>query len=289
MAGADDHQAIYDRFRAEIERHTVEEALATQHWQQRCREIAADARRGNPLDFLRWPSLADFSVIESWVPPYCYDALRAASDWETKWRPLTRDSVVGTPRGFSRDFGTSPILIQHAYALKQYEDATGRSFFEAADVIVEFGGGYGSFCRLVRNAGFGGVYTIYDLPHVSSIQRLYLRLLGHEEVPVSAIGVENRSAFCLLDDGGLDELFEAVRSTGRRIGFIATWSLSEAPMAVRRRLFPRFHEICDAYLLAAQPGWETIDNSEYFMAFRDARPDLTWHRREVAPSFYLFA
>src|SRR5208283_594438 len=40
--------------------------------------------------------------------------------------------------------------------------------------VFEFGGGYGSFCRLLKNAGFGGLHATYDLPHVFHIQRLYL-------------------------------------------------------------------------------------------------------------------
>ena len=49
--------------------------------------------------------------------------------------------------------------------------------------------------------------------------------------------------FCLLVDEYLDKAFNFFKSSNSRVGFVATWSLSEAPMSVRERLFPRFYRI----------------------------------------------
>ena len=46
------------------------------------------------------------------------------------------------------------------------------------DLIVEFGGGYGSFARVVMNGGFRGRYVIYDLHPFNLIQKYYLKSLG---------------------------------------------------------------------------------------------------------------
>ncbi|AWN48660.1 hypothetical protein DK419_21770 [Methylobacterium terrae] len=288
-----DHGAIYRRFLDEIASTAVGPETATAFWREQGRLIAADARVGSPHDFLRWPSLEPFSAPESWIPQACYDALRDRPDWASRWFPLTRDTKVGGPKDYGRDLGTSPILVQHAYHLMRYEQDTGRALTEC-DVIVEIGGGYGSFCRLLRNAGFEGLHVIYDLPHVSAIQRLYLGLSGFTEVSPAQVARRTRHGVCLVTDDGLDAVHAALADQGLTVGFVATWSLSEAPMSVRDRIFPRFHPLCTRYLIAYQPYWDRIDNGAYFGALCRDRPDLTWRTEQMPrvadpPSLYLFA
>ena len=95
-------------------------------------------------------------------------------------------------------------------------------------------------------------------------------------------------------DEFLDEAFNFCKSNNRRVGFIATWSLSETSMLVRERIFPRFFPICEQYLIAFQPAWGTINNVDYFSAFPTFRPELKWFSEEMPrtvppPSLYLFA
>ena len=293
MTDLGDHNEIYQQFLRETEANSVDQRLATHHWVQRCQQIKEDARIGNRFDFLRWPSLADFSVPDSWIPSECYDELRRSPEWNRRWFRLTRESKVGTPKDFSRDFGTSPILVQHAYHLLRYERATNKSLLNC-DVIFEIGGGYGSFCRLLRNAGFSGLHVIYDLPHISSIQRLYLTLSGFTEIPREEISQQEERGFCLIADDYLDSTFNFFESNNIRVGFVATWSLSETPMSVRERIFPQLYQVCEQYLVAFQPAWQTINNVGYFSALPISRPELNWFKEEMPgttppPSFYLFA
>ena len=210
--GATDHDEMYKRFLSELDVSLVDEKSTMGFWQQTCEAIKQDAITGSRFDFLRWPSLSVFSVPESSVAPTCYSELRASADWEGKWFNLTRDCMVGSPRDFSLDFGTSPILVQHAYHLYQYEVVTGSSLIDC-DVIFEIGGGYGSFCRLLRNHGFRGTHIIYDLPHVLSVQRLFLSTCGFQEVSTSDIAMLTaKHGFCLISDAGLDEAFHLLKS-----------------------------------------------------------------------------
>jgi hypothetical protein len=285
-----DHNDIFQAFLREVEAHSVDEGLATNHWRQRCIEIGENARTGSPFDFLRWPSLTDFSVPEAWIPRKFYDDLRSSPEWARRWFPLTRESKLGSPKDFSPDFGTSPILVQHASHLQRYEAATGRSIIDC-DVVFEIGGGYGSFCRVLKNSGFTGLHIIYDLPHISSIQRLYLALSGLEEVSSQAVSKRNAHGFCLITDDNLDHVSGILRSSKLRTAFVATWSLSETPMSVRERIVPRFLDICDRYLIAFQPAWETISNVDYFATLPAGRVDLTWRDEAIPPttSRYLLA
>ena len=283
-----DHSKIFKRFLREIEKCTLSRDAATEHWQRRCAQIKQDARQGNRFEFLRWPSLTDFSVPETYVPEACYDALRHDTDWAARWFPLTRETKVGSPKEFSHDFGTSPILVQHAYHLLRYESATGKSLLDC-DIVFEFGGGYGSFCRLLKNAGFVGLHLIYDLPHVSHIQRLYLTLSGFTEVPKEEVAPRSSHAFCLLTDDNVEGVLSHLIVSGAEVGFVATWSLGEAPIAVRQKLFPRLHSVCSKYLIAYEAVWDGIDNVAYFDAFCLSRPELDWRREEKLPNYYLFA
>ena len=282
-----DHTELFERFLLDIEKSTLSSDAATEHWQSRCVQIKEDARQRTRFEFLRWPSLTDFSVPESYVPAGCYDALRQHPDWGARWFPLTRETKLGSPKDFSMDFGTSPILVQHAHHLLRYEAATGKSLLDC-DVIFEFGGGYGSFCRLLKNAGFGGLHAIYDLPQVSHIQRLYLTLSGFTEVPKEEIAPRSSHAFCLLTGDDVERVLRALIVSGAAVGFIATWSLGEAPIAVRQKLFPRLHSACSKYLIAFEASWEGIDNIAYFDAFCCSRPELDWRRQESLPNHYLF-
>jgi hypothetical protein len=137
-----DHETIYEDFLRRMSDLSGGDVTTTGLWKRVCKQIEDDASRGDHFDFLRWESLNDFSVPENWVPPNWYDTLREQPDWHTKWFPLTREARVGNPKDFSRDFGTSPILIQHAYHILRYERSTNRSLLDC-DAIFEFGGGYG--------------------------------------------------------------------------------------------------------------------------------------------------
>jgi hypothetical protein len=288
MPTVQSHDQIYQTFLSEIDAAAVPDGLATPLWTEVCRQIQHDAHTYDRFGFLHWPSLNNFSVPEAWIPQMWYTTLRINPCWSTRWFPLTRDTKVGSPKDFSLDFGTSPILVQHAYHLLRYETATGHSLVDC-DIIFEVGGGYGSFCRLLKNAGFKGLHIIYDLPHVVAIQRLYLGASGFDEVPQAEISQRNHHGFCLVSDDALNSAFNILAACKLRIGFVATWSLSEFPLGARERVLPRFLDICSQYLVAYQPHFLGINNEEYFDALREQRPELGWQKEDVSPSFYLFA
>jgi hypothetical protein len=114
---------------------------------------------------------------------------------------------------------------------------------------------------------------------MSSIQRLYLTLSGFTEVPREKMS--QREGFCPLVDEYLDNAFNFFKSSNSRVGFVATWSLSETPLSVRERIFPRFYQVCDQYLIAYQPAWEGVNNVNYFSAFPNFRPELNWLKEDM--------
>ena len=256
--------SILDEFRARLcnlsAPDAVGDATVTDYWRSRCAAMAQMATTKPVQDFLSWSNDVhheELPVFNIW-----YDALLANPDWESRWKRLSRKAPWGNPHPFSRDAGTSPVTLQHAYHLMKYEQAAGQRFVEDLDVIIEVGGGYGNFCRMLRADGFRGTYAIIDLPHAREFQRAYLRLCGDMDVTDEVKLVPGAA---LLLEKDIPELLKLV--AGKRVGFVATWSLSETPMAFRDKLFPALHADTRKYLIASQWPWhhtDGISNEDYF-------------------------
>jgi hypothetical protein len=262
---------------------------ASPHWRSRCEEMVVSATTKPLEDFLVWSN--DVSIYEyndsfkSW-----HAELQADPQWP-RWQKLSRKSRE-KDHALSVDAGATPITVQHAYHLKKFEEwtesletaagllETGNKFWEDVDLIVEVGGGYGNFARMLRLDGYEGEHVIIDLPHVREIQRLFGRLIG-----------DNSGHVELWTEEDLDHAIEIGHPIFRqdRIAFVATWSLSETPLSFREKLFPALHQRCTKYLVASQwtydwtgsdPEQQKYDNQKYFEQFmKDAGG--TWVVRPV--------
>lgn len=215
--------------------------------------INTDAR-----EFLRWDVVRGTMFVGN--AKYINDELaylKANKEWISRWRIAIRESEQGCPPPYYGRMESSSNLIHHAYHLARFEEETGLKINELKN-IFEFGGGYGSMCRLVHQLGFKGKYVIFDLPHFSHLQKFYLKSLG--------LNVKEKEGF---DDVSgiycLDELedIERVRVGGCDSLFIATWSFSETPISIRERLLAQI-ELSQSCLIAYQDVFGEVDNVSYF-------------------------
>jgi hypothetical protein len=220
-------------------------------WPRHCYEIHGHAERDNPL--LTWSTLhATMFVGEApWIEQE-YRFLR--NDGWQRWRPATREDDFGDPPRLSYDKGTSGNLIHQAYHLALWEDVTGKRI-EHLKRIVEFGGGYGAMCKIVRRLGFEGDYVIYDLPELSLIQRYYLSNLSIQ-------------ADLFLTDGLTD--IEPIPPGDLMIGL---YSLTEAPIALRNTFTSSPFPAC---LIAHQDVYASEDLTKWSDWFMNLRDDLNW-------------
>lgn len=288
----DDLGAIIElRRRAEDLKRRDSSGTPSESWDAHQRQLLECIQDLDCRFFLRWPVIQEtmFPVL----PPYVFAELMTlwkSGRWGDHWREVVEEDAWGAPVRLPFLLRTSANRIHHAYHLCRFEDESGLSVRNFG-LVVEFGGGYGSMCRVVRKCGFRGRYVIFDLPLPSAIQVFYIsRLLGGHCAPGLSGWENGDGTFCESNLAALaGKLDGDDPGFGKRL-FMATWSLSEAPTAVRQEILPVMRA-CDAYLFAYQDKFDDVDNCAYFDGLRTELGDVKWHREEISHlrgHYYLF-
>jgi hypothetical protein len=225
--------------------------------------------------FLTWDVIRE----TMFPPPYAAFARAELNflkrhEWGV-WRRVIRERVSGLP--FPSVFYplSSTNAIHHACHLCRFELETGAKLRQF-ETVVEFGGGYGSLCRIFHDFGFAGQYVIFDLPEQSALQRYYLNALGIRDV-------------LTVSDVGLLASVVAEPVRGRQL-FVATWSLSESPLGLRAHVAEAVRGF-DAFLIAYQSEFAGVDNTAFFGEWQGWFPDVSWMSfaiEHVPASTYLF-
>ncbi|MGH8219006.1 MAG: hypothetical protein ACREUT_10650, partial [Steroidobacteraceae bacterium] len=201
-------------------------------WAALSEEIIAALRQSGARRFLRLPPIRRtvHPPMRSLGRRY-WSYLERSQRFNSGIQMALTESPVGQPLLSPHYPLTSPLLMQHGYHLVRLLESTD---FDLASIqqVFEFGGGYGSFFRLLRNLGYRNRYLICDLPPMCALQRFYVRNVfptgPEDDVPENLEWVP----------AGRARTVERQLS-GRSPGlFIATWSLSEAPPSAREEIEP---------------------------------------------------
>lgn len=225
----------------------------------------------DPRRFLNWVVIKNTMFFSNtpYIKP-AFESLRASGRWQSRWREATLESKIGLPLEFPDYPQSSGNLIHQAYNFSQFEEYSEKSI-EEFETIVEFGGGYGSTCRLAHKLGFSGRYFIFDLPELSALQRFYLKLNGVSVADEGSSETAQGGVVCL---SSLDELAAGLK--GRTIDlFIANWSLSETPLELRNQFLPLVSS-ASAYLFGYQHSFGGVDNRRFFADWTASQPDVSW-------------
>lgn len=233
----------------------------------------------DPREFLRWSI-----ILQTMFVGYAryiiteLNYLKSRPKWEDRWREAIKESPVGHPIPYWYYPHSSGNLIHHAYHLAQFEERTA-IHVNNIDCTFEFGGGYGSMCRLLYNLGFRGKYVIFDLPAFSALQQFFLKATGITVHSVDTFRMAESGVICISD-------LEQLRITlshhieASNAMFIATWSISEAPIDLRGSILPLTSRF-KTFLIAYQDRFEEVNNVDFFENWEDIQNDIEWHSWQI--------
>lgn len=263
-----------------IQSNDNQSLLTARFWNSKSYQLHHHILNDNPRNFLRWDVIRETMFVSN--PLYIREELSYLTnlaDFNTRWHQALIENPVGnpTPSAFFRK--SSGNLIHQAYHIAQFENATNTRVVDY-DLIFEFGGGYGSMCRLTRNLGYNGKYVIMDLPEFSALQQFYLTLTGYEVNPIGSVfeykeyPIVDFDNLCLTSIEEVNEIL--ARFIGKRSLFIATWSLNEAPEHVR---WPVLNAIDNfsAYLFAYGNSFGEVNNDAFFAKWKgELNSSIVW-------------
>ena len=231
--------------------------------------------------FLRWDIITGTMFVPN--APYVkteFSFLKNLTLWDDRWSNAILESKVGNPIPFKPYPKTSSNLIHHAYHLAQYEEKT-NSRINDNDFIFEFGGGYGSMCRLFYNLDFKGRYILFDLPIFAALQEYYLKMLSLEVNLGSFDKDKKNGIFCISNFDHLSDIIGyCLANKETKSLFVATWSLSETPLKLRKSILPLISNF-DNILISYQNYFDNIDNCNYFNSFKSHFKDMSWCNFEI--------
>ena len=175
-------------------------------------------------------------------------------------------------------FTTSMNLIYMTYHLARFQRKTDTDISDM-DLIVEFGGGFGAFCRLAFRQGFQGKYVIHDLEPFSILQKHYLTMVG---LPVRNNDDWEKYSTGVWTTHTIKDLVRfklAMPSSvdSKKSLLVAMYSMSEVPPAIREAFLATGPGQFGNYLFAFQPIWKLQDNLSWFVNFAFLhRAELAW-------------
>ncbi len=267
------------------------QSAALIEWAKNEQQLMSHLQHNDIRLFLRWKVIqktmfvnnAEYVNVE-------LDELQRSAEWKSRWRNAIRESIVGLPPASPLSPLASGNSIHHAFHLSQFEQET-KMRVEEMQTIFEFGGGYGSLCRIVHEMGFKGKYIIYDLPAFSWLQKYYLL---SNKLPV-ANDCENNNInsgiLCISDISYLLKMISSIALHDKTM-FISTWALSETPELVRDRVAPGLKRF-SSFLIGFQSRFGEIDNDNYFkkLTATDAYSMINWKFKpipHISKNSYLF-
>ena len=222
--------------------------LGTSAWENNRRNI-----RKSILEFDDISNFINWDVIQKTM---FYEAPKVEYQEVIKNELLFRsieESRIGNPKPYYLNQNSSGNLVHHAYSVSRLFNKCKLNYFSK---IIEFGGGYGSMCRLFRNMNYSEEYIIFDLPEFLALQKFYLKSVNKKYI--------NNTVFISdvnkLSNDNLNTLF------------IATWSLSEMPIDLREKLLE--YVTFDYCLIAFQSEFDGINNVKYFNGFKNRYNDI---------------
>jgi putative sugar O-methyltransferase len=247
---------------------------ANSRWEEYQKQTIRFLMENDPRRFLSSKVIIDTMFFQG--SSTAVNQLINSSDF-SYWKPLVKEDAIGSPKPFFKYKESSGNLLQHCISLKQ---VLNKANIKPSDLdsVFEFGGGYGSFCRLLHKAGFNNRYVIFDLPIFSALQKYYLSNLSIKSGLTETAGNIGDHVSLINDIAVLKGHKDEVSKSGL---FVALWSLSECPVDLRKDIF----SIVDSpkyVLIGYQHHFSGIDNLTYFDGLKQQMGHYTWYDEPIA-------
>lgn len=194
----------------------------------------------NINNFHNWHVLQ--STMIAGVDEIEYQTLNESPYWSI-WGQHLSESIL-KPNSYYNFPSSSTNNMHHAYSLDVMMRHLNIPLNEFG-TIIEFGGGYGNTCRLIKRWGHNKDFYIYDIPELIIIQKHYLSSNGINDVQFKA------------------ELDTIPIPEGKSL-FLALWSISEVPVPERAGMLQRlkFFE-CENIFIAMGGSFYSENNIEW--------------------------
>lgn len=217
-------------------------------WRDFLSNLVDDFGSCPPINFLETDTVKNTLSSDPTYPRYQYylDQISVLGKLPPN---LLAEDWFGNPRIHNKVFHTSFGRILHAYILSLLLHH-GKLDEMKKPVVVEWGGGYGGFARLLMRCLPNTTYVILDLPEMCALSSLYLKVtLGPEKV--NDIFDSNtyhliQGAVNIIPCGMLD------RIDIKADAFVSTWALSESNDLAQEAVFQRTFWGANTVLLAHQ-------------------------------------
>jgi hypothetical protein len=272
-----DQQSLIHELRSKINQLPVAsvttDSVADAEWIKYRNKLRQNILNDDPRDFCNWETIRSTMFYEPDVVELQF--LQGLENWD-QWKTAIRESKAGNPRPYYSFNESSGNLIHHAYHLAQLIHFT-KCSVQNIPQVVEFGGGYGSMCRMFYQLGFKGRYIIYDLPEFSALQEYFLKSIGIQSA-IKKEATNDKNCVVLLSD--LNELSKQLKDQVDRYIFVATWSISETSLDFRNRIF-NFVSNASYYLIAYLYQFGEVNNHDYFLNFKNIKNDYMWKHFEI--------
>ena len=276
-------ESYFTGFESKIKEANTESSPVKNSWDTRKNKIIEELKK-SPATFLRQETIGHaLHPNQQELANLYLEELKKNSFSVNYILPKLHDIPFGDPFLCTTFPLASPLSIQHAYYLFIIQKYL-QLFIPVSKIkkIIDIGGGYGNFCRLIYNYGYTGNYVIADMPEIHAVQAHYL------SEALSPETLENRVAFTTLFD--LPEHL-AIDDINDMSILIATFSLNEMPLETRilvEKTLLKFDYIFIAY----NKVFDGVDNELYFEKLVNELQEnfkIQRYKDQYRPAWFIFA
>jgi len=152
-------------------------STSNKFWANQSLKLAELILKGDLENFLRWDVISETMLFCDKRKALIEKRQISKSQfYKSRYKNLLLDPLFGNPKRMSFFEKTTANTIHHLYHIFRFE----MNQFQIGNskVVLEYGGGYGNFARLINSISSNLVYIIYDLPVFSHLQQYYLSSIG---------------------------------------------------------------------------------------------------------------